>query len=258
MIFESHAHYEDEKFDPDRVELLSLMREKNVGRIINVGSSLDTSRKSLELAKKYDDIYAAIGLHPESLDDMEEESIAILRKLASEDKTVAIGEIGLDYYWAKEPDVQEKQRQYFKKQLILAEEMNLPVIIHSRDAAADTMELMRWANQADIQGVVHCFSYSKEIALELVKMGYYIGVGGVVTFKNGRKLRETVEAIPLEKILLETDCPYMAPEPNRGSRNDSTLIRYVVQTISEIKGVSIEEVEEVTWNNAFTLFHKVK
>lgn len=258
MIFESHAHYEDEKFDTDRIELLSSMLGKNIGRIINVGSTMETSRKSVELADAYELVYAAIGVHPSEIDCLNEDEFEWLREHASDSKVVSIGEIGLDYYWDKEPEVQKRQRYWFERQLELAKEVNLPVIIHSRDAAEDTMKLMKSAHSSDIKGVIHCYSYSKEQAIEYVKMGYYIGVGGVITFKNGRKLRETVEAIPLDRILLETDCPYMAPEPFSGQRNDSTLIPYMVDKIAEIKGLSTEEVEEVTWNNATTLFDKVK
>lgn len=173
------------------------------------------------------------------------------------ERTVAVGEIGLDYYWDKEPNVQENQRYWFKRQLELAAEASLPVIIHSRDAAQDTMEIMTEAAKKNIRGVIHCYSYSPEMALEYVKLGYYIGVGGVVTFKNAKKLVQTVSELPLDRILLETDCPYMAPEPHRGTRNDSSNIPYVISKIAEIKGTTPDEVERKTRANAFELFTRV-
>lgn len=254
MIFETHAHYDDESFDEDREQLLCSLPEQGIGRVINVGASIETTKTTLALAAKYDFIYAAVGVHPSDIDGLNEETYALLKQQATLPKTVAIGEIGLDYYWDKEPEVQKAQRYWFKRQLELARETKLPVIIHSRDAAADTMEVMRDAHAEEIPGVIHCYSYSKEMAQEFIRMGYYIGVGGVVTFKNAKKLKETVESIPLERILLETDCPYMAPEPYRGTRNDSSNIPYVIAKIAELKGITAEEVEHVTEQNARKLF----
>lgn len=258
MIFETHAHYDDRKFDEDREAVLEKVHNSGVNPIINVGASIDSTKATIELAKTHDFIYAAVGVHPSDIGDLNEETFSWLKEQATWEKTVAIGEIGLDYYWDKEPEVLEKQRMWFERQMELARETKLPVIIHSRDAAEDTMNLIKKINAQDIPGVIHCYSYSKEMALEFVKMGYYIGVGGVVTFKNGRKLVETVEAIPIEKILLETDCPYMAPEPFRGKRNDSSLIPYMIKKIAEIKQISEEEVERITEENAYRLFQKVK
>lgn len=257
MIFETHAHYDDESFNDDREALIRSLPEKGIGRIINVGASIETTKTTLELAAKYDYIYAAVGVHPSDISGLNEETFAWLKEQASLSKTVAIGEIGLDYYWDKEPEVQQKQRYWFVRQLALAQEADLPVIIHSRDAAEDTMQIMKKAREDGIKGVIHCYSYSPEMAQEYVKMGYRIGVGGVVTFKNARKLVQTVEAIPLSAIVLETDCPYMAPEPHRGTRNDSRNIPYVIEKIAKIKGISAEEVEETTRENAFALFSKV-
>ena len=240
MIFETHAHYDDESFNDDREALIRSLPEKGIGRIINVGASIETTKTTLELAAKYDYIYAAVGVHPSDISGLNEETFAWLKEQASLPKTVAIGEIGLDYYWDKEPEVQNAQRYWFRRQMELARETNLPVIIHSRDAAADTMEVMKEVHAEEIPGVIHCYSYSREMAQEFIKMGYYIGVGGVVTFKNAKKLKETVEAIPLERILLETDCPYMAPEPHRGTRNDSSNIPFVIAKIAELKGNGIE------------------
>lgn len=259
MIFETHAHYDDEKFDGDRVELLShLLKENNIGNIVNVGASFRGCKDSLKLAESYDNVYAAIGIHPEEIDDASDEVLEWLRENASNPKVVAIGEIGLDYYWVKDPEGRAKQRIWFDKQMDLAKEVNLPVVIHSREAAEDTFNTIKSYNTQDVKGIVHCYSYSKELALEYVKMGWYIGVGGVVTFKNGKKLVETVEAIPLESIVLETDCPYMAPEPHRGSRNSSIYLKYVSEKIAQLKGVSVEEVERITYENALRIYSKCK
>lgn len=254
MIFETHAHYDDERFDQDRDALLASLPAKGIGRVINVGASIESTKTTLALAEKYDYVYAAVGVHPSDIDGLNEETFAWLKEQTGHPKAVAVGEIGLDYYWEKEPEIQRLQREWFARQMELAKECQLPVIIHSRDAAEDTMKVMRGVHAEEIPGVIHCYSYSRELAREFVKMGYYIGVGGVVTFKNARKLKETVEDIPLEQILLETDCPYMAPEPHRGTRNDSTLLPFVVAEIARIKGVSEQEVVEVTNRNARELF----
>ena len=258
MIFETHAHYDDEQFESGREALLASLPDCGIKRVVNIGASIESTRNSIKLAEKYDFIYASVGVHPSEIAELNEERFAWLRELTKLKKVVAVGEIGLDYYWDKEPDVQERQRYWFKRQMELARETNLPIVVHSRDAAADTMQVMKEVHAEEIPGVIHCYSYSPELALEFIKMGYYIGVGGVVTFKNAKKLKETVEKIPLERILLETDCPYMAPEPNRGKRNDSTNIPYIVAKIAEIKQVTIEEVEQITWQNAMNLYHKVK
>ena len=259
MIFETHAHYDDEKFDEDIVELLShLLREKNIGKIVNVGASFRGCKDSLSLAETYDNVYAALGIHPEEIDDMSEENLNWIGANSANPKVVAIGEIGLDYYWVKDEEGRAKQREWFEKQLKLAKEVKLPVIIHSRDAAEDTFNTIKRYNTQSDKGIVHCYSYSKELALEYVKMGWYIGVGGVVTFKNGKKLVQTVESIPIESIVIETDCPYMAPEPFRGQRNSSEYLKYVVEKIADIKGMSSEEVEKITYQNALNIYKKVK
>jgi TatD DNase family protein len=258
MIFETHAHYDDDRFDEDREELLGAVRSSGVYPVINVGSSIASTGTTLELAKTHDFIYAAVGVHPSDIADLNEETFAWLKEQTAYEKTVAVGEIGLDYYWDKEPQVQENQRYWFGRQLELARETKLPVIIHSRDAAADTMQMMKGHHAEEIPGVVHCYSYSPEMAEEFVRMGYYIGVGGVVTFKNAKKLVETVKAVPIERILLETDSPYMAPEPHRGTRNDSRNIPYVIDKIAALKGLTPQEVERVTEENAYRLFSKIK
>lgn len=257
MIFESHAHYEDARFDEDRDELLSSMRDNNIEYVINVGSSIENSRKSIELAEKYEHVYAAIGVHPSDIECLNEESFKWLREQTSNHKVAAVGEIGLDYYWDKEKYVQQRQREWFIRQLDLARETELPVIIHSRDAAEDTLNIMK-EKANGIPGVIHCYSYSKEMAEQYLKMGYYIGIGGVLTFKNGKKLKEVAAMLPMDRILLETDCPYMAPEPHRGERNSSLFIPHIVAELSRIKGISEEEIIEITNQNARRLFSRVK
>lgn len=256
MIFETHAHYDDDKFTEDRDELILAVHESGVHPIINVGASIHSTQTTLELAKHYPFIYAAVGVHPSDVADLNEDTFAWLKEQTAYAKTVAVGEIGLDYYWDKGADVQEKQRYWFGRQLQLAREADLPVIIHSRDAAADTLQVMRDNHAETIPGVIHCYSYSPELAQEFVRMGYYIGVGGVVTFKNAKKLVETVQTIPMERILLETDSPYMAPEPHRGTRNDSRNIPYVIAKIAELKGITPQAVERIAEENAYRLFAK--
>ena len=251
MIFETHAHYDDEVFNEDRGQLLAGLPEKGIGRVINVGASIETTRTTLALAEAYDYIYAAVGVHPSDIDGLNEETYSWLKEQTAHPKTVAVGEIGLDYYWDNEP--REVQKKWFIRQLELARELDLPVLIHSREAAADTMEIMK-EHAKGLSGVIHCYSYSKEMAQEYIKMGFYIGVGGVVTFKNAKKLKEVVENIPLTSIVLETDCPYMAPEPNRGKRNNSAYIRYVAEKIAELKGITYEEVVEQTEKNARDMY----
>lgn len=254
-IFESHAHYDDKQFDPDREELLSSMEENGIGNIINVGSDFASCKRTLKLTERYGFVYGALGIHPSDIADLNEEVYNWLRKSAVLPKIVAIGEIGLDYYWEKDPEIQSRQRYWFCRQLELARELSLPVIVHSRDAAEDTLKLMKGIHAEQIPGVIHCFSYSPELAEEYVKMGYYIGIGGVVTFKNSKKLKETAARIPLERILLETDCPYLAPEPNRGKRNSSLNLPYVVKEIATLRNITEEEVIVATRENALRLLN---
>ena len=251
MIFESHAHYDSHQFDEDREELLNSMQENGVGTIVNACADWESLTEVVDMVQQYPFMYAAVGLHPDEVGVLDEEKFNFLKEQCKKEKVVAIGEIGLDYYWDNEShDVQKK---WFIKQLELARELDLPVIIHSRDAAEDTMKVMK-EHAKGLRGVIHCFSYSKEIAEEYVKMGFSIGIGGVVTFKNGKKLKEVAEVVPLEKILLETDCPYLAPEPHRGKRNCSAYLSHVAETIANIKGISYEEVVEQTETNGKTLF----
>ena len=251
MIFDTHAHYDDEQFNPDREELLLSMKDGGVGTIMNVSASFESCRKVLDLAHQYPFLYAAIGVHPDHVGELDDEKVLKMRELLLDEKALAVGEIGLDYYWKEESE--EIQKKWFIRQLELAKDMNFPVIIHSRDAAYDTLEIMKEYGK-DLSGVIHCFSYSLEIAMQYVKMGYYIGIGGVVTFKNGRKLKEVAKMVPLSSIVLETDCPYLAPVPNRGKRNNSMNLTFVAEEIASIKGISVNEVIEETEKNARNLY----
>ena len=252
MIFDTHAHYDDEDFDGDREALFDDMRSKGVEYIVNIGASISSTKATLMLADRYPFIYGAAGVHPSETKELTLKDLEWLKKAAGHKKVVAIGEIGLDYYWP-EPD-RETQKKWFVRQLKLAEETGLPVVIHSRDAAKDTLDILKDWDAHKTKGVIHCFSYSKEMAAEYVKMGYYIGVGGVVTFKNGRKLKEVVAETPLTSIVLETDCPYLAPVPFRGKRNNSGYIRYVAEEVAKIKGVSVQEVIRQTEENAKKMY----
>ena len=252
MIFESHAHYDDEKFNEDREELLSSMKENGIEYIINVGASLETTRNTVELIKKYPFIYGAAGVHPSDTAELNEENFAWLKEQCNHTKIVAVGEIGLDYYW-NEPD-REIQKKWFRRQLEMAKETNLPIIIHSREAAKDTLDIMKEMECSKMSGVVHCFSYSKEIAREILDMGFYLGIGGVVTFQNAKAIKEVVAYAPLEKILLETDCPYLAPTPFRGKRNESAYVIYTAKEIAALREITLEELDNATTLNAERLF----
>lgn len=252
MIFDTHTHYDDEQFDADREELLCSMHTQNVGTILNVGASLEGCRASVKLAARYDFIYAALGVHPDDVGKLDEAFLTWMRDEARRNpKVVAIGEIGLDYHWDVEP--RAVQQKWFVRQIDLARELDLPFAVHSRDAAKDTFDLI-CEHAKGMRGVLHCFSYSPEMALDYVKRGFYIGLGGVVTFKNAKKAKEVAAAVPLEKILLETDCPYMAPTPHRGKRNQSGYLDLVAEQIAGIKGISKEQVIAQTEANAKELF----
>lgn len=252
MIFESHAHYDDEAFDGDREALLSSLQEQGISTVINIGASLAGSEASVRLAEEYPFIYGAVGVHPGEIGELNEERFVRLRMLCDHEKVIAVGETGLDYHYP-EPD-KALQKKWFERQLLLARETGLPVIIHSREAAQDTLDMMKALDAGEIGGVVHCFSYGKEMAREYLNMDFYFGIGGVITFPNAKKLKEAVEYIPMEKILLETDSPYLAPQAHRGERNSSLNLPYVVEAIAEIKGVSCKEVERITQENARRLF----
>ena len=252
MIFETHAHYDDDAFDGDRHELLSTLTDYNIEAAVNICASVRSLDATKDLMEKYPNIYGAIGIHPDEVGDITPEVWANIEKLCDHAKTVAVGEIGLDYYWDKENH--QKQIYWFERQMDLARTKKLPIVIHSRDAAADTLSVAKANRAGDIGGIVHCFSYGKEIAREYLNMGMYIGVGGVVTFNNGKKLKEVVEYTPLSQIVLETDSPYLSPVPFRGKRNSSRNLSYVAEAIAALKGVSVEEVLEVTNRNAKMVF----
>lgn len=251
-IFDTHAHYDDEVFDEDRDALLAELPENGIARVVNVGASLASCGRTIELMNRYDYIYGAIGVHPSETAELNDDAFEWLRQQCRLEKCVAVGEIGLDYYW-DEPD-RELQKEWFRRQLNLARELAKPVIIHSRDAAKDTVDLMTEEHAEEIGGVIHCYSYTKETAEVFLKMGFYFGIGGVLTFKNAKKLKEAVAYIPLDRIVLETDCPYLAPEPNRGKRNSSLNIPYVVKALAEIKGVEEEAVRKAAWENAHKMY----
>lgn len=254
MIFESHAHYESRQFDEDRDALLESFNENGIGYVVNVASSAQTTKQSIALAEKYPWIYASVGVHPSDIGEMDEAEYQWLAQMCDHEKCVAVGEIGLDYYWDKEPEVRENQRYWFERQIDLAKTKKLPIIVHSRDAAKDTMDIIKKTDAASVGGVIHCFSNSLEFAKMYVDMGFYIGIGGVVTFKNAKVLKEVAAWTPLERILLETDCPYMAPVPNRGKRNSSLNLPYVAQMIAALKGISYDEVVNATFENAKRMY----
>lgn len=251
-IFDTHAHYDDEAFDGDRDELLKSLPQNGIAKVVNVGSSLDSCRRTAELMESYEFIYGAMGIHPGETAELAEEDMVWLGQQCRRDKCVAVGEIGLDYHW-DEPE-RDIQKKWFARQLNLARELKLPVIIHSRDAAKDTADLMTAERAGEIGGVVHCYSYTKETARTFLDMGFFFGIGGVLTFNNARKLKEAVEYIPMEKLVLETDCPYLAPVPNRGRRNSSLNIPYVIAAMAQIKGIGEEEVRAAAWENAHRLY----
>lgn len=247
MLFDTHAHFDDPQFDTDRDEVLRGLKDLGVGRVMDIGASLDTTRKAIEIAEKYDFVYATAGVHPSETIDMTEEDMEELHRLAlSSPKVRAIGEIGLDYHY--EDTNPEEQQHWFRRQLELAKELDMPVVIHDRDSKGKAIEILKEMGISN--GVMHCFSGSAEIAKELVKMGFMISFTGVLTFKNARRAVEACTAVPLERLMVETDCPYMAPEPHRGERNFSGYVRFVAEKMAEIKGISYEELVRITTENA--------
>lgn len=252
MIIDTHAHYDDEAFEDDREELIRDLYHKGIERVVNVGASMDSSRRTLELIRQYDCVYGAVGVHPTETENMTEEDLEWLKQASVQPKVVAWGEIGLDYYW-DEPE-REIQKKWFVRQLNAAREVKLPVIIHSREAAKDTLDLMKAEHAGEIGGVIHCFSYGTEMAREYLDMGFFLGIGGVVTFQNAKKLKEVVEYAPLTSLVLETDCPYLTPVPYRGKKNNSGYLPYVAEEIARLKKVTAEEVVNVTKENAMRLY----
>jgi len=252
MLFDSHAHYNDDRFSADRDEVLSGMQDNNVGLIMNACSSIDEIEDILKTVEKYPFMYGSVGVHPHEVGNMSDKDIDILKKYASHDKIKAIGEIGLDYYYDNSP--RDIQKKWFARQIELAKEVNLPIIIHDRDAHADTMDILKACNAQACGGVFHCYSGSSQMAKQILDMGLYIAFGGSLTFKNAKMPKESARYVPLDKILLETDCPYLAPEPFRGKRNSSLFMYRVAEEIALIKGVSVQEVERATFENAKRCF----
>lgn len=252
MFIDSHAHLDDSRFDGDRDILIKSLKDNDIELVINIGADLQSSIDSLKLADKYDNIYATIGVHPHSAKEVTEETLEEFRKLAKHPKVVAIGEIGLDFYYDNSP--RDIQRKWFREQLKLAKELNLPVVIHSREATKETYDIIKEEQDGTLRGVLHCFSASKEVAMEYIKLGFYISLAGPVTFKNARVAKEVAKAVPLDKLLIETDCPYLAPEPNRGRRNEPKYVRHVAEKIAELRGIPVEEVAEQTRKNTKELF----
>ena len=251
MIFDTHAHYDSNGFNADRHEVLSSLPERGVGLVLDPGCDLASSRAAIALAERYPHVYAAVGIHPEDCAGTDEASYEALRGLCGHEKVVAIGEIGLDYYWKENPP-KEFQQQVLRRQLELALELDLPVIIHDREAHGDTLAVIR--DYPALRGVFHCFSGSPEMAEELVKRGWYLGFDGPITYKNARRAPEVAAITPLDRILIETDSPYLTPVPFRGKRNDSTKLPYVVEKLAEWKGVTPAEMERITWENGKRLF----
>ena len=251
MYFDSHAHYEDPRFDADRTELLSALPGQGVIGVINSGSCIATSQASVDLAESYPYIYATAGVHPHNVSDMKDCDLNILQSLCTHEKVIAIGEIGLDFYYDNSP--RDIQRIWFKKQLSLAKLLDMPVVIHSRDAAAETMAIIK--ESAVCKGVLHCYAGYLPMALEYIEMGFYISIGGVITYKNAAKTKEVAAGIPLGRLMIETDAPYLSPVPFRGKRNDSSKLIYIAEAIAEIRNISPEEVAKVTAENAKSLFN---
>ena len=252
MIFDSHAHYDDAQFDEDRVDVLSHLKDAGVERVVNISNGWDDLLKTLDLIKEVPFLYGTVGVHPCKVSELNEARMEQMKDFCSRDKIVAVGEIGLDYYWMSDP--KDVQKEWFVRQLRLAKELNLPVVIHSRDASQDTFDIMKAEHAGTTGGVIHCYSGSLEMAREYVKMGYYLGIGGVVTFKNSKTLKKVAVEIPLENIVVETDCPYLAPTPHRGKRNSSAYLPLVIEEIARLRDISPEEVEQVTYENAKRLY----
>lgn len=249
-IFDTHSHYDDEKFSPDREMLISTLQSQGVSNVVSCGCDIETTRFNFDLAQKYDFMYFAAGFHPECLEDVSLNDLELIKKFAQNKKCVAIGEIGLDYHWMS--SAKEVQKKFFTAQIELAAELDLPVIVHDREAHGDTLDILKATKP---KGVVHCFSGSKEMAREIIRLGMYIGLNGVVTFNNARKSLEVVKDIPLDRLVLETDCPYLAPVPHRGKRNDSSLIPFIAEKIAALLEMDTQELLNITNKNAKKLYN---
>lgn len=253
MLFDTHVHLNAEQFNEDLEEVISRAKEAGVGKMVVVGFDRPTIERAMELVEHYDFLYASVGWHPVDAIDMTDEDLAWIEELSSHPKVVALGEMGLDYHWDKSP--KDVQKEVFRKQIHLAKKVKLPIIIHNREATQDIVDILREEGAEEVGGIMHCFSGSPEIAQECVDMNFYISLGGPVTFKNAKKPKEVAEEIPLERLLIETDCPYLAPHPNRGKRNEPAYVKLVAEQIAELKGISLEEVERMTTENANKLFN---
>lgn len=250
MYFDTHVHLDDEKYNNDREEVIEHIRKEGVSCVVNIGADIESSKKSAELASKYDFIYASVGVHPYDVGNLTEDDMLILRKLSANKKVVAIGEIGLDYS-TDEPS-KDVQKKWFARQIELAKELNLPYIVHDRDAHLDTYEILKASGYTN--GVLHCFSGSAEFAKQILDLGFYIAFGGTVTFKNAKKVKEAAKVIPPERLLLETDCPYLAPEPNRGKRNDPSQVKHVAAYLAELRGENEDELIKMCTENGKRIF----
>jgi TatD DNase family protein len=252
MLFDTHAHYDDEKFDKDRHRVIEKVHEEGVSYILNASSNMESVKLGLELAQKYPYIYVAIGIHPHCADEVVDSTLTSLYELASHCKVVAIGEIGLDYYYDFNP--REIQKASFSKQINMAKELSLPIIVHNRESHEDVLNIIIREKAKEVGGVFHCYSGSVEMAREILNNNFYISIGGPVTFKNAKRVVEVIKYVPKDKLLVETDCPYLTPEPFRGKRNDSGYLKYIVEKVAEIKGVVFEEMAAITMENAKRLF----
>ena len=251
MIFDTHAHYDDRAFDQDRDALLHALPQQGVGLVVNPGCTVESSLVAAALAEKYPHVYAAVGVHPEDCGGCVEEDFETIRTLCGQEKVIAIGEIGLDYYWEQNPP-KEVQKMVFRRQLDMARELDLPVIVHDREAHGDSLAIV--LEYPEVRGVFHCFSGSPEMAAELLKRGWYLGFDGPITYKNARRAPEVAAITPLDRIVVETDAPYLSPAPLRGKRNDSTNLFYVVEKLAEWKGISPADMERIAWENGKRLF----
>lgn len=252
MLFDTHAHLNDLQYEEDLLEVMNRAREEGVENIVVVGFDRPTIIKAMELTETYDFIYAAVGWHPVDAIDMTDDDLKWIKELASHPKVVALGEMGLDYHWDKSP--KDVQKEVFKKQIALAKEVKLPIIIHNRDATQDVLDILQSEGAEEVGGIMHCFTGSVEVAMQCIDMNFYISLGGPVTFKNAKKPKEVAAEIPLDKLLIETDCPYLAPHPLRGKRNEPSYIRYVAEEIANLRGMTADEVGSQTTENAKKFF----
>ena len=251
MLIDTHAHLDFDRFDEDRAEVIQNAYDTGIKKIINVGADMESSRNSVQLAEDYDFIYASVGMHPHDAEDFTEDSYQELKELAQRDEVIAIGEIGLDYHYDNSP--RQRQQEVFKEQLKLAKELDLPVIIHSRDAKEDSLRILK-EYAADLTGVMHCYGYDLPTAKEVFDLDFYVSFGGLITFNGTTSIRKMVKKLPIEKILLETDAPYLTPEPHRGQRNESKYVQEIAEKMAEIKDLSVSEVADITTTNAEQLF----